>query len=425
MPKLLAATKILPLDLFLAKNEELKSRGFDVVVPAFSHYGELTRLAREAIGDEDISVSAPVAVLSSALGKGKPLEDEAIYPLRALGYRIVFLPGDAAEESTKALVRAAVGLGVYDFIYDPHSGSDVVYRILKPATVADVDSPLLMERESPFKEERQSVHENDEVDSSLKSSFARSQLQQFTEKANQISTEKFRSILHRITSTSALKLPKLRRSSAMGEIITLLWSPVPAGKTFLSVNLSAVAVQHGFTVALVDYATDCGPWLGLKDEDGLEKASNGCDNPWVYGHNPEILENLGVFTTTSKSPGKLNIEFVKDLGADLVIVNSNILLPASNIIVVADMDMSHVRKISEFLEEMDNFPSAEKWLVVNRAVKGMPIKQVEEALGMRADAVIPDMAKEVFESIAAGVPASMFCEEIAAPLRSLLGVEGG
>lgn len=420
MPKLLAATRIQPLDLFLSKSEELKSRGFDIVVPVFSNYGELTRLAADAVGNEDVSVSAPVAVLSSALGKGKALEDEAIYPLRALGYRIVFLPGDAAEESTKALVRAAVSLGVYDFVYDPYSGSDVIYRVLNPATVADVDSPPL---ESSLKEEGQSIHENDEVDSNFKPTFTRPQLQQFAEKVNEISTEKFRTILQRITSSSTLKLSKLRRSNT-GEAITLLWSPVPAGKTFLSVNLAAVAVQHGFTVALIDYTMDCVSWFGLKEEDGLEKASNGCDNPWVYAHNPEMLQNLGVFTTTSKNPGKLNIEFAKDLGADLVIVNSNKLLPASNVIVVADMDMSHVKKIFEALEEIDNFPS-EKWLVINRAVKGMSVKLFEEALGMKADAVIPDMTKEVFESIAAGVPASMFCEEIAAPLRFLLGIKGG
>lgn len=413
MPKLLAATKIMPLDLFLSKSQELKSR-FDVVVPAFSNYGELTRLAAEEIGNEAVSVSAPVAVLSSVLGKGKSLEDEAIYPLRALGCRIVFLPGDAAQESTKELVRAAVSLGVYDFIYDPYSGSDVIYRILHPATVADVDSPLTEGSEG------QSIDE--EVD---KHSFARPPLQQLAEKVNEFSTERFRSILHRITSASALKLPK-KRSSA-GENVTLLWSPAPAGKTFLAVNLSAVAVQHGYTVALVDAEADCGPWFGLKDEDGLEKASsNESDNPWVFAHNPEMLENLGVFTTTSKNPGKLNIEFARDLGADLVIVNSNSnrLLPAANIIVVADMDMAHVRKISEAFEEIANSP-AEKWLVVNRTIRGMPIEQVEEALGMRADAVIPDRAEEVFESIAAGVPAAMFCEEIAAPLRSLLGVEEG
>jgi len=138
MPKLLATTKIQPLDLFLSKSEVLKSRGFDIVIPTFSNYSELAKLAAEAIVDEDISVSAPVIVLSSALGKGKNLEDEAIYHLRALGYRVVMLPGEITEESTKTLVKSAAGMGVYDFVYDPYTGEDVTQRILSPATVADV-----------------------------------------------------------------------------------------------------------------------------------------------------------------------------------------------------------------------------------------------------------------------------------------------
>jgi len=140
MPKLIVATKIPPLDRYLSENKELISRGFDIIALAFDNTARLVQsAAQEAVG-KDISIAPPVIILSSTIGKGGVIED-TIYTLRAIGYRVVLLPGDATEESTQRLVKAVIALGVYDFIYDPYTGENVVFRILNPATLADIDLP--------------------------------------------------------------------------------------------------------------------------------------------------------------------------------------------------------------------------------------------------------------------------------------------
>jgi len=160
MPKLLTATKISPLDIFLSKSEELKSKGFEVIIPAFNNYDELITVAAEMVEREDISVSVPVAVLSSAPGKGKAFREEIIYPIRSLGYRIVLLPGDKAEDSTKELVKAAAGMGIFDFVFDPYKGEDILFRILNPATLADMGSLLLEEQHNRTEDEEDIKNKN-------------------------------------------------------------------------------------------------------------------------------------------------------------------------------------------------------------------------------------------------------------------------
>lgn len=160
MPKLLTATKIPPLDIFLSKSEELKSKGFEVIIPAFNNYDELFTVAAEVVEREDISVSVPVAVLSSAPGKGKAFREEIIYPIRSLGYRIILLPGDKAEDSTKELVRAAAGMGVFDFVFDPYKGEDILFRILNPATLADMGSLLEEHKRTEHEEDIKNIKKN-------------------------------------------------------------------------------------------------------------------------------------------------------------------------------------------------------------------------------------------------------------------------
>jgi len=160
MPKLLTATKIPPLDIFLSKSEELKSKGFEVIIPAFNNYDELFTVAAEVVEREDISVSVPVAVLSSAPGKGKAFREEIIYPIRSLGYRIILLPGDKAEDSTKELVRDAAGMGVFDFVFDPYKGEDILFRILNPATLADMGSLLEEHKRTEHEEDIKNIKKN-------------------------------------------------------------------------------------------------------------------------------------------------------------------------------------------------------------------------------------------------------------------------
>ncbi|MHB8156834.1 MAG: hypothetical protein ACYDEQ_05520 [Desulfocucumaceae bacterium] len=154
MPKLLAATKITPLDQFLLNNEELQSRGFEVVIPSFENIFDLTGKAAEEAGGKGYPTSPPVIVISSMTsGKGSASASESLYGLRALGYRVVLLPGDPSEESTKTLVSDAVKMGIYDFIFDPYTGDNVVFRLLNPATLADVHLP---------EEDMEDRHENEE-----------------------------------------------------------------------------------------------------------------------------------------------------------------------------------------------------------------------------------------------------------------------
>lgn len=136
MPKLFVATGIPPLDRYLAGSSALNEKGFEVLAPAFNTAQDLVRAGSEALKNEDVSTSTPVAVLSSAVsGKGRAFEDEVLYPVRALGYRVVLLPGNPAEPSTMSLVRFAAGIGIFDFVFDPYTGQDVIKRIISPSTV--------------------------------------------------------------------------------------------------------------------------------------------------------------------------------------------------------------------------------------------------------------------------------------------------
>lgn len=79
---------------------------------------------------------AAVVVISPCL-PGTAEIIELIRQIRVSGRRVVLLPGPKTDESTVQLARKAVGLGVYDIIFDPVRPSTVIHRISNPANLGD------------------------------------------------------------------------------------------------------------------------------------------------------------------------------------------------------------------------------------------------------------------------------------------------
>lgn len=133
VPKILIATQIVSLDEQLANNKELIDAGYEPVIPG---YGDLIETAIK-IKDELDKTAPPVAVISRALASSMEAVIDAVYQLRAGGYRVVLLPGIRGGEEPEYLVKEAFRLGVYDFVYDPVTAEKVVRQILNPATLAE------------------------------------------------------------------------------------------------------------------------------------------------------------------------------------------------------------------------------------------------------------------------------------------------
>ncbi|WP_152945781.1 diguanylate cyclase [Desulfofundulus thermobenzoicus] len=59
---------------------------------------------------------------------------DALKDLRDRGFRVVLLPGDPGNPEARDLAAGVVEAGIYDLIWNPVSPSDVVERLLNPAT---------------------------------------------------------------------------------------------------------------------------------------------------------------------------------------------------------------------------------------------------------------------------------------------------
>jgi len=102
------------------------------VRPSFRIGGQV--LYREAVVGKATRSGAVVVVLACSLSGSTDLP-QVIYNLRRLDIRVILLAGDP-ENTDGGLLSQAVGLGVYDLLFDPVRPDEVARAILQPAGFA-------------------------------------------------------------------------------------------------------------------------------------------------------------------------------------------------------------------------------------------------------------------------------------------------
>ncbi|MBO8128951.1 MAG: hypothetical protein H0Z39_07100 [Peptococcaceae bacterium] len=342
---------------------------------------------------------------------------------RMADLRVVFLPG--CRDDTKAidLARKAVALGVYDLVWDPVSPAVVVDRVLNPATLAEagVDPD----------EDAVEVPTAGEKGTKRKAGFLGGL---FFRRGTFSKTALLMRDMPAITVKSTKQFPS-------NKVIAVV-SPVPAGKTFIAVNLATALSQMGYTVALVDADTrqqSIAAWFAM-DSVGLIEALKD-DDPLSYAFQHPMLPELYVFSSDLHSDKVVPIS-VKSLAnflnilhehVDVIVVDTyrdlnepvtkTVIDMATSIVLVADLDFSHLIKLQVDIDKIEDTLDFDKFsLLVNRSIKGQNLKvsDAEKAVGLQTDVVLPEKSKDVLESIKTGIPAVLFCTEIKTALNLLI-----
>ncbi|MEG6510495.1 hypothetical protein V6C32_01040 [Desulforamulus ruminis] len=239
------------------------------------------------------------------------------------------------------------------------------------------------------------------------------------------------------SSISVSKIALKRKKTTVNDKVVAVVSPVSTGKTFIAVNLATTLAQMGFRVVLVDgevLQQSTHTWLNVsQDEKGIIDAME-TDDPLTCSYQHPMLSNLYVLNKDpfSDSPFlglKSMIKILNSLNesdeVDVIIIDTYrnmaepftkaIIETASQVILVADLDFSHLTKMQADLDKMENSLDFNKFsLLVNRVVDSdyLGVSDAEKATGLQADGVIPERTKEVLESIKNGIPAALFCPEI-------------
>jgi len=241
-------------------------------------------------------------------------------------------------------------------------------------------------------------------------------------------------VLGGILSHSKTSETKTTKKVTLFSKTVFVWSPVVAGKSIIALNLSAYAAKMGYKVALIDADPACALHTytqGVSDGQYLTDAL--LDDPFSTAHTISLLPELLIFTNdpsancpilTDKNLRKL--AGILEEETDLVVVDmpcsSGLLqkLTDAPILLIADQNWHHIKKIQRSLDE-GWLPENAK-LVLNNAFesKEIPIKDIEKALGQINSAIIPARTKEIMEGIKTGIPAVLFDKPLQQGFSNLL-----
>lgn len=236
---------------------------------------------REAVFDAALKSGANVVVLSAFLPGSADLAS-LVYRLRREDIRVVFLAGSLEKDDP--LIQKLLQCGVYDIIFNPVFPARVQAVLQSPMTFGQVSA--ILDGASP------AAGSGDEGE-------------------------------------------KGRRRTGT---LACVWSPVPAGKTFVAVNLAAVAAASRRT-ALVDFTGAAHTWLNLpKGDCSLYSGEPSRTGPAIYTFDPDIESQAG-----SAPKPDLLASLVKKY--DLVVVDGMFLQDADAFFLVADHDYHHARLI--------------------------------------------------------------------------------
>lgn len=81
----------------------------------------------------------PEAVVISPHLEGDEDITNTVRKIRNMGIRVIFLPGEKDDRKTRAIIRALLPLGVYDYVFDPVTPDGILYRLQNPGKLGDFD----------------------------------------------------------------------------------------------------------------------------------------------------------------------------------------------------------------------------------------------------------------------------------------------
>lgn len=254
-------------------------------------------------------------------------------------------------------------------------------------------------------------------------------------------------IIDQLSLAKTKRNPKSRKEKPVNERqlpnLTIVYSPVSAGKTFTAVNLAAYKAQAGNKVSLLDLdilQPSVGSCLNIPaDKEVLSEAMLAPGHP---GYQLRIPNGLTVFATAPERAPVIDHSNLYELlstlsrAYDLVIVDTprdmdtynlgHLLTVAGRIIIVGDLDYSRLITLHRRLKVLGNLIDYDKVsLVANRVTenKKVTIADLEKAvMDVPCQCVIPDIPARVLEGIYAGKPPVLFVPELSV-FGDLLGSE--
>lgn len=318
--------------------------------------------------------------------------------------RIVFLAGSLVSDNPT--VERISKMGVGDILYGTPTAGVLLEHILSPGEPAVMPGSVEL---SPDDEEteRQSV----------------------------------RSVLK--TAGETLRQVRRTRRVAGKQVsgIYAVWSPVSAGRTFVSVNLATIFALQGLEVTLIDAAPDlsCCYWTGAPDgEEGLFEAIQDPNSAFDVAFRPSLVPGLSVLTAdpNGEKQTKITPKQIETLaksvraGGQVVVLDlpaaydASMLALAETVVFVADLDIARLYRIQKTLDELEEEGTLDfdrMVLVLNRFVesKWLPEKSAQDATCLNVAALIPEATKEVLECARTGNPAVMVNPELQAAFSDI------
>lgn len=423
--RVILATNYKPLDSYL--KERADDLGITVVKEVYF---------KEALTSVIRQYPADVLLMASNLpGSDKTSILDYVYQARMANMRVIMLTGEKTPKDE--LVPGLVALGVYDILFGEIKAADLERVIKHPMTMPEIvrawGMPGKPKPPPGFLDKLKAAlpKEAEEAESSLQVDEASLQPNPqpvlVGEKAPPVrkkpKVERFKKAKGQ--TQTALSVPIVDDDTDMtrpARPIIAVWSPCPAGKTFVALHLAKALTQKGLRVGLADLnleRQDLFHWLLLPEgENSLtrvlsldilftEKPMTG---QWKHGimvysddpatRTPEETEamiedgNLMRFFNSAKVPVDL---LVCDLPSKLHPYVLKILRNAWVGVLVVDQDYSRCKLYKDSLTLIPWEPM----LVVNRFApfEGWDAK---EAFGKEPIANIPVMAGETYLAIAHG-----------------------
>ena len=373
-----------------------------------------------------------ILVLSAYLyaAKDRPTEIiNAIYAARENGVRVVFLAGSLDVEKNDDLLSKVVSLGVYDILFNPCPLTKIMEHIKKPAGFGDVSCYLKQPQLAKQAVLAQQPQVIDKGGGRLKL-FTRpppavtSDIKKYEETINieSLPQTEVKATLIEQRITQPVTVPSAVLHTEKQVMAVAVCSPVPAGKTFVAVNLAAVAASCGENVALIDLdftERAVYSWLnitacptGVYDLlSGRPTAPAQASGISVYGADPiaipqahvdqpALIELLGktaaglVIFDMPRVLTEWHMEIVKDCGA---------------VVMVADLDCHRYLKYSSYT---DAFP--DPVLVINKtAPLPWPLNY-----GIKPAAEVP-ISQDIYKSILLGRPLALQDASLRKPFEVL------
>lgn len=397
---------------------------------------------REALGDAAKRLPAEAVVLSAYLPGSQDLADVTLR-LRAADIRVVFLAGDLKR--TDPLLPELVAQGVYDILFNDIRVEEIEERLKNPESFGQALRLLAVPAKPPASRvsallkrmslsripsgERQETAPDEP--GTIKPSAGDLEAPEISAPAKaETPAETRRSpviTMPRIRLPSIPRPPREERPENKevdyklrpARPLVAVWSPVPAGKTFVAVGLAdALSRMAGVALVDLDPQRSLHSWLFLSEgEDTLCRAMAGSlleappeglaltDRLQVYAADPKLpgcevkLDRLGRLIAAAGGGAGV---FLVDLPSHLSEGGREVLAVSAVVVFVADPDYAHCVTVRE---ELSKLLSSGKNVVVvaNRYADpvGAYYWNLSEVLGSAIDVTIPCLPEEAY-----GIPAT-------------------